>query len=138
MATTPLYAGALKAITAQIVNADASTLKTLLTAANPSSRVRALQASSDDTSARVIKLWITRSAVDYLIGAVSVAAGAGNDGTTAAVNLLSTTLMPSLPRDENGNPYINLENGDVLKASSTTTVTSAKTVHITGEAANFT
>lgn len=138
MSASPLYAGAVKAIAQQIVNADASTLMQLYSAANPASRVVGLQAVSSDTSPRVIKLWVTRSSVDYLIGSVNVPAASGNDGSTAAINLLSSTLLPGLPRDENGNPFIELTTGDVLKASSGTTVTSGKTVHITGAAKDFT
>lgn len=63
-----------------------------------------------------------------IIGSASVAITAGTDGSTAAVNLLNTTLFPGLPVDNDGQQYIPLENGDFLAISNTATVTTNKLI----------
>lgn len=116
-----------------IVNADASTLKTVFTAGADGSILKMLNAVSDDTSARVIKIYIDLTPgtpAPVTIGAVSVPAASGNDGSTASVNLIGAYLLPSLPFDSSGNRYLNLPAGAAIKVSSTTTVTAAKTVTI--------
>jgi hypothetical protein len=120
---------------AQIVNADASNQKTLYTAA-AAAKLVGLMACSDDTSARVLQVSILRSAVNYLIGSLSVPTLSGTDGVTAAVDLMGA-LMPGLPLDNDGQHYLLLQSGDVLQVKSTTTVTAGKIVHLSAVAAEF-
>lgn len=137
MAATPIFVATVNDGVAQIANADASNLKTLVTAGASGTKVTGINLSSTDTVSRVIQLWITRSSVNYLIGSVTVVAGAGNDGATASVAVLSSSLLPNFPLDNDGQPYMLLKSGDVLSISSTTTVTTAKTVNGYAVAADF-
>ena len=128
---TPVFIQTPKNTQITIVNADASGQKVVCTAGANGSKVVALQLCSDDTSSRIIQVVIKRSGTSILVGSVSVPTLAGTDGSAAAVNALNTTIMPGLPRDNDGQPYILLVSGDTLEIKSTTTVTAGKTVSAT-------
>ena len=130
MATSPTYIGTPKLGLAQIANADASAKKSVVSAGASGSKVLGLLAASTDTSARIIQIVLTRSSVDYIIGAVSVPAGSGTDGTNPQINLFNTTSCPGLPVDNDGQPYLLMVSGDTLSVLSTTTVTTAKLVNV--------
>lgn len=136
MTPTPVFVQNPKITPAAWTNSDAAaTKKTIATAGSNGSKVVAVNAASIDTSARVFKIYLNRSSVSYLLGAASVTALAGSDGVVATVNLLS--LMGGLPRDNDGQPYLFLESGDVLQAENVTQVTSAKEVDVTAIFGNF-
>jgi len=96
--------------------------------------VVAVNATSTDTVARVAQLWLTRLATSYLLASASVAAAAGTDGATATQNLMA--LIPSLPHDNDGQPYLFLESGDTLQVSFTTQVASGKEIDVVSIFAN--
>jgi hypothetical protein len=138
MATTPAFVGTPKAGLVQIANADASAWKTVVTGGSSGSKVMALMATSTDSSQRIIQVAITRSSVQYILGTVAVPANSGNDGTAVSVNLFNLTSLPGLPVDSDGTPYIFLSgSGDTLQVSSTTTVTTAKTVNVSAVYGDF-
>jgi hypothetical protein len=137
MATYPSFVSSPNVGVVQILNADASNQKTVFTAGASGSKVSALMATSTDTSSRILQVSITRSATNYIIGSVTVPIAAGTDGVTAAVDLLGSTLLPGVPTDNDGTHYILLKSGDTINISSTTTVTTAKTVSITAIGADF-
>ena len=132
--STPVLLQTPKLGLAQILNADASTKKTVITAGANGTKLVSLTAASDDTVARVVQVILTRSATDHILASASVPAASGTDGTTAAVNLINSTILPGLPVDNDGQRYLFLESGDTLAVKSTTTVSVAKTVSV---AANF-
>lgn len=137
---TPTFVQTPKLGVVQIVNADASNSKTIITAGANGSKVVSVVVASDDTSARILQLSVTRSATVYIIGSYSVPAASGTDGTTAAVDLLKggpSTLIPGLPVDNSGQRYLFLQSGDTLTVKSTTTVTSGKTIHLTSVYGDF-
>jgi hypothetical protein len=116
---------------ATIVNADSTALKSVYTGSANDSVVKALQIVSDDTSARVINVYVNNGTTDYLLGSVSVAAASGTNGTAAAIDLLGGTLMPGLPYDANGKRVLPLPASYVLKVSTQVAITAAKTVTVT-------
>jgi hypothetical protein len=116
---------------ATVVNADSTGLKTLYTGGTNDSVVKALQVTSDDTSARVVNVYVNNGSTDFLLGSVSVAASSGTNGTAAAIDLLGGTLMPGLPYDAQGKRVLPLPVNYVLKVSSQTAVTSGKTLTFT-------
>lgn len=114
------------------VNADGTTAKTIFTAGVDGSRVYALVASSTDTSTRIIRFSIKDGSNTNILGAVTLAIGAGTNGTAASVNLLQNSLFQNIVGvDANGVPYIDLETGWTLEANATVAVTAATTVGIT-------
>jgi len=134
---TPVFVQTPKVTQITIVAADASNLKTVCTAGANGSKVVALNLCSDDTSARIIQILITRSATSILVGSVNVPTLAGTDGTNPAVNALNSSMLPGLPLDNDGVRYLFLQSGDTLQIKSTTTVTAAKTVSATCVSGDF-
>lgn len=139
---TPVFVQTPKIATVKIVNADGTTAagKTIVTAGSNGSKIVAVGVTSDDTSARTIQLWYTRSAVNNLLGTATVAITGGSDGSTAGLDLLrggSAFLNPWLPIDNDGENYIFLQSGDTLTCNATVAVTAAKTVYVTAVYADF-
>lgn len=128
MSATPVFVGTPNVGLVQIVNADASAQKTLFTAGASGSKITSISAVSDDTAARVIQLSVLRGGTNYPIATVNVPIGSGSDGTIVAVDLMSLTLSPWLPLDNDGEAYILLKSGDVLQAKALTSITAAKTM----------
>lgn len=137
MAANPTLISNVRQFSQTFVNGDGTGLKAVVTPVSAGTRVKSLMAASDDTTARVLQLWLTISAVDYLLGEVTVPIGAGSDGSTPAVNLLNATNMPGLQYD-GVNRFLDVANGSVLKIKTKVAVTAAKTVYILGEGGDFT
>jgi hypothetical protein len=131
MATTGYFFNTPKNSKVQIANGDASGLKTVVTGAAAGSKVVALIAASDDTSARDVTFGVTKSATFYPLASKTIPITAGTIAATPPVNLLDPSIIPGLPVDNDGQPYIFLETGDTLQAKSLTTVTSGKLISLT-------
>ncbi len=134
MSDTAVLVQAVRSKSVTIVNADASNLKTVCTAASTFWYLQSLVITSDDTSNRVVSFYVTIGATDYLIGSVTVPTLAGTDGVVAAKQVLSDPLFAAAILDALGNAVFPLETAIILKAKTTTTVTSGKTVTITATA----
>lgn len=105
-------------------------LKTLYTGGTNDSVVKAINVASFDSAARIMTLWISNTATgaDTFLGSINIPLTAGTgSGTTASIDLLSGTLLPSLPYDANGKRVLPLKAGQVLKAS-VPAVTAAKLI----------
>jgi hypothetical protein len=127
----------LKLSAAVIAPADTTTAKTVFTAGTDDAVVKAINVASTDTAARVLSLFVNDGSNDILIGRVNIPANSGNNGTAATVDLLGGTLMPSLPYDANGKRVLPLPAGYILKAGTTTTVTSATAITVTAIAEDY-
>jgi len=79
-------------------------------------RVTEIRLMNTDTSnAGVVSMYVgTAYTARKFIGAISVPAKSGTDGTVVAVNGLSTTMFPSLPKDAAGNAYLEIPSGKTL------------------------
>lgn len=119
----------------------AGTLKTLFTAGSDGSKVVAVLAATDDGSAtHVITLYLTRSSVDYYLGAYTLPVSSGTSGAAANVDLLAggpSNLIIGLPRDNDGQKYLFLQSGDTLRATFATALTAGKRIDILTVAGNF-
>jgi hypothetical protein len=129
--TAPIFIKNRKVAGVQIVPADTTTLKTLLTAGAEGCRVLAVNAATDDTAANVVGLYvqIAGAGPNYPLGVKSVTARSGDPTNAAAVpsvNLLDLAAMASLDPDGS----LGLGAGDILKAGVQATVTAAKTVSL--------
>lgn len=133
----PVFPQTPKSGVVSFVNADGTTKKTLLTAGTEGTKLVSVTATSTDSSARVCQLWLTRSATSYLICALSIPANSGSDGTTAAVNIVNSTILPGLPVDNVSQRFIYLQSGDTLQASFTAAVTATKEIDLLAVATNF-
>jgi hypothetical protein len=105
------------------------------TAGADDSNVKAILATTNDTTTINLAIYLTRGAVDYLIGTVNVPVASGTNGSAGTVDLLSASAFPGLPLDNVGKRYIPMKTGDTLKIGAIATMTAAKTcwVSVLGE-----
>jgi hypothetical protein len=130
MTATPVFPQTIKNYAAQILPADASTVKTLVTGATNGTKVEALTVASTDTTARDFQLVMTISAVVYVLATLSIPANAGNSNSVPAIDVLRHTNWPGLACDSNGNKILYVASGAVLGIKMLTTVTTAKEVDV--------
>lgn len=95
----------------------ALTYKAVYTGATNGSRCVSVVATNADSAAHVVRLRITRGATSYVLGAVDVGALAGINGIEPQANLLSTILLPGMPRESDGNSWVTLKQNDILQAT---------------------
>lgn len=136
MAANPQFVNNVKDAVAVIQNADGTSFKTLLAGAGSGHRIKSLSFTSDDTSTRVVQIAKTVSAVDYILGEISVTLGAGTDGSTAAINGLNATPMPALQND-GVSRFWDLASGTTLKIKSKVAVTAGKSIYVVAEYGDF-
>lgn len=134
MANSPIFFGTIKTAAAQIQNADASNLITLYTAPANGGKVESIAGTSSDTAARDVSLVVSKGGVDYVIGTKTIPITAGQIAATPAVDLLNGVECPWSRLDENGNRFLLLDSGCVLKVKSLTTVTAAKALQVFAQA----
>lgn len=129
-ATSPIFTTSVETAVQDIVNADGTTPQTLVTAGANGARVVAVTATTDDTAAIDFSLYVQRdgAGTNFLLGTVSVPAGAGNTSAVAAVDLLDPAKIKGLDLDGT----LILGGTDVLKVAARTAVTAAKTTYIVG------
>ena len=127
----------LRAKPTQFLPADTTVAKQIFDPSAEGSRVDGIVITSTDTVARTVLLQINNGGTISLLGHVSVPAGAGTDGSVAAVSGLNRGNLPWLKIDANGNPYINLNTGMNLQAKMLAAITASKEINITVLGANY-
>lgn len=135
--TTPLFATAVVGKGQTWANSDGANAKKDLTAAATGNGllIAAVSAISDDTSARLVQLFLNDGTTDFLIGTVNVPAASGTDGANGGIGLLSNVSLVPLSSSSNGD--IAIPAGWKLRAATTTAVTSGKTVTVVALGGNL-
>ncbi len=132
MATSPTFSSGVATVRAQILPADTTAWKDVYdnSAGTKAVRIEGLGITSDDTSTVNIQFSMLAGAVNYNIGTAQVVTLSGTDGAAAKINAMTSigTLAPDGIYD------VWVAAGEKLQAKSLVTVTSAKTVTITGRA----
>ena len=129
----PIFLQVTKNPLQSIVNADGATVKQIFTAGADGGAVTQLTATSDDTSAVTVVIGINNGLASFIIGEVVVAAGAGTNGTTKAVDLLQAARIPLVDADGS----IVMQANYILEVNAKTTVTAAKTVTVSGVGGDY-
>jgi type IV pilus biogenesis protein CpaD/CtpE len=137
MAAAPSFPSVVATAVQNILPADTTTTKTILTAGASGTKITGLQIASSDSSAKIVQVFLTRTAVDYNLITVSIPAGSGNDSTGVLAAIDAFLLMAGLPVDNDGQRYLLLKSGDTLRWSCTTTVTVGRKIDIVAVAADF-
>jgi hypothetical protein len=101
------------------------------------SRISSLIFTSNDTAARDFFVYILNGSTVCPIGQIHVPLTSGDAASVLPINGLDPTVMVGLQRDNNGNPYIELQASCVLKFSAIVAVTSAKTVYATAQSQDY-
>lgn len=116
----------------------ASTTATHLTPGVNGCKVTSLTAVSNSTSAHTFFVGISSGSSALPLVAVSVPAGSGTDGATPAVNMLSSSIIPGLPMDNDGQAYLFLSSTSyALTLTCTATINTGKQVTFTSVYADF-
>ncbi len=137
MTATPVFPQTIKTNVAQILPADTTTLKTLITAPANGVRVDSILISSTDTSARDLQLVVTISSVDYVLGTLQIPANAGFTNAVPTIAAFQHSQLVGLNTDVNGNKFLFLASGAVLKVKALTTVTAAKAISVIAQCGEF-
>lgn len=137
--TAPTFAKQPRKGLAQILPADTTAQKTVITAGSSGSKVLSLHASSTDTADRDVAISLVRSATTYLLGTIKVPLSSGNTNAIFPLDLLNTTVFAFglLAVDHDGQHYLNLESGDTLVVNALTTVTAAKVISVHSDYEDF-
>jgi hypothetical protein len=129
--STPIFPQTIQSESVQILPATTTTQVTLYTGGTNGSKIENIIATNTDTAAAyALTLAIVTGGTSYIIGTINVPLSSGNTTAAPAVSLINNANLP-LPKDSNGNPYIYLGSGSVLKVNSGTTVNTGKVVSIT-------
>jgi len=113
----------------QILPADTTTYKTLLTAGSLGSIVTNISVQSTDTAAKDVVLTMTVSGTDYPIGTVAIPLRTGDTNSAPSINLLNlANISPAFNVDNNGNRYLELPALATLRVKVTATLTAAKAI----------
>lgn len=134
---TPIFPQALNVTPQTIVNGDGTTAKTVFTAGSNGSKLEVMNISSTDTSNRDVAIYLTRSAVNYLLTTIKILANSGNNNAIPATDCMKNAQIPSLSIDAAGNRFLLLKSGDTVSVAATTTVTAAKTITIITNGADY-
>lgn len=129
--TSPIFVKNRKVAVVQILPADTTALKTLMTAGAEGARLLAVNVSTDDTAAETLGLYIqiAGAGTNYPLGVKTVALRSGdptNTGAVPSVNLLDLAAIASLDPDGS----LGLGAGDVVKVGAQATITAAKTTTV--------
>lgn len=111
-------------------NADTNAAKLAFTAGSNDSNIKGLIACTDDTAAINLRIYITRSSVDYLLGTIRIPTLSGTDGAAPGIDLLNASGMAGLPLDSVGKRIIPMKTGDTLRLACLATMTAAKTLWV--------
>jgi hypothetical protein len=131
--TAPIFVLTSNCAEQTFVNADGTTAKDLVSGGTDGTKVFSINCTSDDTSTVNMQVFLHDGTTAYLLGTVAVATLSGTDGSTAAVELLDSTAIPSL--DTDGELFI--PSGYKIQVAPLAAVTAAKTVTVVCFAGNY-
>jgi hypothetical protein len=87
----------------QLTNAIGTTITQLMAAGTNGSVIESMNVSLTDTTANALFVYLQdASAVNHLLGAVTVPISAGNLGTVPAIDVLRSGQLPGIIVDANG------------------------------------
>jgi hypothetical protein len=140
--TTPIVPGTLRSFVVAFTPSDTTTAKSAYAPTGTNgARIDSICVTSTDTAARDLQLFLYKGGTSYLIGTVSIPAGAGNTSAVNPVELLAqsgnTGLIGLVAKDPYGNSVLWLDSSTTLYAAMGATITTAKQVTITGLAGEY-
>jgi hypothetical protein len=134
----PIYPQKIQAWSVQLVNGTGTGQVVLMAAGTNGSIVESINVTSGDV-ANVFVLYAFDGTTLHVLGEMAIAANAGNAaaGTTAALDVLRSGIIPGIPIDANGNPVLYVPSGWSLKVSAVTTITSGKSWDVVAMGADY-
>ena len=117
---------------------SAGTYKTLYTAGSNGSRCYAIWSTNNDGSAtHLLTIQIVNGGVKFGGTAITTVSSAGFATGVPGQDLMGSGAWVGLPRDQYGNPYIQLVSGDTLQATFATNLTSSDLINIVASCSDF-
>lgn len=114
----------------RLQNSNGTTPVSLYTASANDAVLKCLIATSTDTSAVNLQVFVDDGTTVGLLGTVRIPAASGTDGATASVDILNSSLLPGLPVDMNNRRILPLAAGYVVKVAPLVAITSTKQVDL--------
>lgn len=128
VSNVPIFPQTIQSEAIQILPATGSTLVTLYTAgANGSKIENIIATNTDSTTAYLITLTFIINGISYPVTTINVPLSSGLTNSAPAISLLKNANLPTAS-DSNGNPYLYMGAGTLLKVNSSTTVTSGQSL----------
>ena len=113
-------------------------LYTCETTNGAASKIVSITASSNDTVARDVTVFLINASKAYPITTVTLPINAGTSAATAPVALMTPITMPGYPLDSDGNPYLTCVTGDTIRVGvPTAVVTATKVISVIAVAADY-
>ena len=110
---------------------------TVYTGATEGSAIEMLSCCSTDTTAQILNLYLVdTAATSFALGAMSIPAYSGTNGSAKPVDLINATDMPQLPLNALTNPTIYLPAGYKLNAKAQS-LHAAQTITVVAGARDF-
>lgn len=134
---TPIFPQLIQSPVAQILPADTTTLKTIVTAGADGTRVDRILVSYTDSGSRDLQFVITSGGTDYILCTMTLPANSGNLAAVPPLSVFDHANMVGLLNDVNGNKVLFLGSGAVLKCKVTSSVAAAKIVAFNVQLGNF-
>ena len=134
---TAIFAQSIKTSGLQLTPAHTTALQTLFTAGANGSRIDNIFVSSTDSSAKDLQFVLTISSVDYIIGMLPIPANSGNSNSLPIVNVLGHAQFAALNSDLNGNKYLFIPAGAILKVKAGSTITTAKVINVIAQCGDY-
>lgn len=135
---TPGYPQKIQCWAVQILPADTTTIKTIVTAGANGSVIESLNISNTDAGvAYTLQLYMNDGSTNHLLCSVNIPLSSGNTTAAPAVDVLRSGLVPGVILDANGNYVLNVPSGFIFKAAVTVTVTAAKVVDVVAMGSDF-
>ena len=124
---------------AQIVNGTGtSTYVTILTGETNGSKISSILVTSTDTIIHTVSCAIKVSSTSYQLFQVLIPAITGDTPSVLPLQLISQGVMPGLPQDSDGQPYLVLASGMIFQCEVlTTAVTSPDAITFIPQGADF-
>lgn len=136
MSASPSFIATPKNPAVAFANADGTSFKTVMTAGSSGSRLDSLIGTNTDTGVdTVVQLAITKSAINYVVGEVTILRNAGTNGIEKSKAVLNATDIPGLTYTENGALY--LESGVTLSARCKIAVAGVFAVQLVGVGGDY-
>ena len=127
MATSPRFTKTIQVV--PIVVLTDTTLTSVLATSATDRRITQITATSDDTSAQTLNLYINDGTTDMLVGAVSIPAASGQAAATPAIDIMSALPAVFKELDPMGLPISNIAAGVSLKAKAVA-ITGGKKIYV--------
>ena len=137
MATAPTFIANGFMTVGTVSNATGVGFVSVLTGNTNGSKVVSLMATNTDGAAKTVMVQVNKAGSNTYLFSANVAAASGFDGVTPAVNLLSSTYAPGLPVDNDGQPYLLVNVGDIIQVGVKVSVGTGNVVTVTAQGGNF-